>query len=223
MPDDRDLHLEMLAQWRRQNSLLKRVLRGFRLKPPMYGLEWGDPDFMPPLQYIRDRYVLPYVHPDQSAVEIGPGGGRWTRYLLGFEKVFAVDAYAEVLDELSKRFGKHRNLIVIRNDGSSLPGILPDSIDFVFSFGTFVHLDLGLIDSYLKEIRSVVRAGGNVVLQYSDKTKVMARLNDGFSDNDPDRMRAAVCAAGFRIVEEDTSSLWHSSVIRFTPAAKTPA
>ena len=40
-----------------------------------------------------------------TAVEIGPGGGRWTRYLLGFKSIYAVDYHDEVLREFAKTFG----------------------------------------------------------------------------------------------------------------------
>ena len=79
-----------------------------------------------------------------------------------------------------------------------------------------VHLDLNIIEAYLDNIQKILRPGANAVIQYSDKTKVMARLNDGFSDNDPDRMRSAVQRRGYKILEEDITTLWHSSVIRFT-------
>jgi hypothetical protein len=45
----------------------------------------------------------------------------------------------------------------------------------------------------------------------------MAQINSGFSENDPVRMRQMVEAVGYRIVQEDTTSLWHSSVMRFIP------
>ena len=212
-----DLHLGMFAEWRSRNFLAKRLRRLFRLKAPIYGLEWGDPEIVPPLQYIRDQYVLPYIDRNHVAVEIGPGGGRWTRYLLGFGKVIAVDLYSDVLDHLRNNFGSKRNLVFIRNNGSDFPGIEQGTVDFAFSFGTFVHLDVETITSYLQGLRAIMKQSGNIVVQYSDKTKVMAQLNEGFSDNDPVRMRAAVRAAGFRIIEEDTTSLWHSSVMRFTP------
>ena len=54
-----------------------------------------------------------------------------------------------------------------------------------------------------------------MVLQYSDMGKPLARTNPGFSDNDPERMRTMVLAAGYEIREEDTGTLWNSSIIRF--------
>ena len=98
MPDlSSSLHLNMLRRYKLGQSLPLRVLaairREFRSRD-LYGLHWGDPATLEPLKFIRDRYVLPYVKPDRHALEIGPGGGRWTRYLLGFEKLYVVDYHA---------------------------------------------------------------------------------------------------------------------------------
>jgi hypothetical protein len=78
--------------------------------------------------------------------------------------VYAVDYHQELLDELAVNFHAD-NLISIKNSGTDLPEVPPESIDFVFSFGVFVHLDLDLIDVYLQSFKSVLKCGGNVVLQ----------------------------------------------------------
>jgi hypothetical protein len=221
MPDlGSSLHLNMLWRYRLGQSLPLRVLAAIRRElrsRDLYGLHWGDPDTLEPLKFIRDRYVLPYVRPDRRALEIGPGGGRWTRYLLGFEKLTVVDYHAQLLDELRRGFtAKH--MVFVKNNGSDFPGVEEGSIDYLFSFGTFVHLDVDLIHAYLANMRPLLKPGSNVVLQYSDQTKVMAQLNAGFSHNTPERMREMVTRAGYAILEEDLTTLWHSSVVRFTPA-----
>ncbi|HXZ89977.1 MAG TPA: class I SAM-dependent methyltransferase [Candidatus Dormibacteraeota bacterium] len=170
---------------------------------------------MEPLRFVRDRYILPYVNPNHNAIEIGPGGGRWTRYLLGFGKLFVVDYHKELLDELKKTYRK-RNMQFIRNNGTDFPGIQRHSIDYLFSFGTFVHLDTHLIEAYLRNMKPIVKTGTNIVIHYSDKTKIMAQMNNGFSDNTPEKMRQMVLSAGYRILEEDLTTMWHSSIIRFT-------
>lgn len=219
MPDlDTSLHLDMLDRFKKRNRLFLRLLRAVKreiFSKDIYGLQWGNPDFVPPLRFIRDRYVLPYVTPEHNALEIGPGGGRWTRYLLGFGKIYVVDYHSELLRELRKNFDMN-NIIFIKNNGTDFPGVEEGSIDYLFSFGTFVHLDKHLIEAYLKNIKSIVKNGANIVIQYSDKTKIMAQLNKGFSDNRPEEMRQMVLNAGYKILEEDTTTLWHSSVIRFT-------
>jgi SAM-dependent methyltransferase len=218
MPDlNTALHLKMLRRSKRTRNLARRILGALKKEfssRDLYGLEWGDPEVVEPLQFIRDRYLLPYVIPEKCAVEIGPGGGRWTRYMLGFRKLYVVDYYQEMLTELGRNFVAP-NLTFVKNNGTDFPGINDRSVDYLFSFGTFVHLDMQLIAEYLSNMRRILKPDANIVIQYSDKTKVMGQINDNFSDNTPEKMRSLVLAARYKICEEDLTSMWHSSVIRF--------
>jgi len=214
---DTNLHTDMLRKSKKRSagSRLTRATRAFREewgRGEIYGLGWGDPETSPPLQWVRDRWLLPYVRADHTAIEIGPGGGRWTRYMLGFERVYAVDFYPELLAELRRNLSRP-NVVFVQNHGTDFPGVPP--VDFVFSFGTFVHLDPPLIEGYLRSIRGVLKPGGQAVLQYADKTKPMGEVNEGFSDMTPGRMRELVGGAGLEVAEEDTATLWHSALIRF--------
>jgi SAM-dependent methyltransferase len=219
MPDlNTTLHLDMLRRFRGTRSVPYRLYHAIRTElstKPIYGLQWGDPETAEPLAFIKKRWVLPYVRPDHTAVEIGPGGGRWTRYLLGFGKLYVVDFYEKLLDELRRNFDQPK-MVFVHNTGTDFPGIREGQIDFIFSFGTFVHLDAPLIEGYLRNMRAILKEDGIAVIHYSDKTKVMAQENQGFSENTPDRMRAMVSDAGFRVLEEDLTTMWHSSLIRFT-------
>jgi len=212
------LHTDMLDEFKHQNSLPRRLYRSVRREfngNNIYGMAWGDPDTEAPLRFVRSHWVLPYVDRDHKAVEIGPGGGRWTQYLLGFGQLYAVDYYPELLEQLKKNFDKP-NVVFVRNSGTDFPGVPVHGIDFVFSFGTFVHLEPPLIEAYLKNIREILKPGGNVVIHYSDKEKIMARKNPTFVETTPQSMRTMVTEAGFTIVEEDLTTLWHSSLIRLT-------
>jgi phospholipid N-methyltransferase len=212
------LHLDMLRQAKKRRSLPRRIMRAVKrelVSGSIYGLEWGDPETVQPLQFIRNRYVLPYVNAEGNAVEIGPGGGRWTRYMLGFKRLYVVDYYADLLKELRKNFQKS-NMEFIKNNGTDFPGIKERSIDYIFSFGTFVHLEISLIEAYLVNMKAILKAGANVVIHYADKNKIMARLNDGFAENRPEKMRKLVLDAGYTVCEEDLTTMWHSSIIRFT-------
>jgi cyclopropane fatty-acyl-phospholipid synthase-like methyltransferase len=104
----------------------------------------------------------------------------------------------------------------VQNNGSDFPGIEARSIDFLFSFGCFVHLEQDIIAGYLDSIRYILKPGGNAIIHYSDKSKAMAQVNQSFSHNNPELMRSMVTGAGFRVIEEDLTTLWHSSIIRFT-------
>jgi ubiquinone/menaquinone biosynthesis C-methylase UbiE len=167
------------------------------------------------LRKFRDRFLLPYLNPDHTMVEIGPGGGRWTRYMLSSTTLYVVDYHQELLDELAGKF-KAPGLHLIKNNGSDFPGIPDGCADFIFSYAVFVQLDVDIIDSYLLNMRRVLKPSGCAVIQYSDKTKIAAQRDATYSMNNPTIMREMVRKQRYRIVEEDTESLRHSSVIRFT-------
>lgn len=200
------LHLEMLQKSQR-NGQIER--------DGVYGKHWGDPDSEPALRMIRDAYLYPFINADHTALEIGQGGGRWTKYLLSFGSVITVDYCQDLIDEFTRLF-RAPHLRSIRNNGTDFPFVDDASVHFVWSFGTFVHLDPPLIEGYLSSLPRILAPGAQVVLHYSDKRKAAALANPSFSDNDPDRMRSMVESAGFEIVAEDTSSLRHSSILRMT-------
>lgn len=203
---DTPLHLDMLNKGRRKRNLNQQN--------GIYGLEWGDPETIPPLKYVRDHFLTPYISSTVKVAEIGVGGGRWTRYMLSAEHVYAVDYHQELLDELKSNYN-HSNITFIRNNGDDFPNVPDASINLLFSFGTFVHLDLNLIDSYLRNIRRILHPDANVIIQYSDMTKPMAKNNLGFSDNTPETMRNLILSHGYEVYEEDDKTMWHSAIVRF--------
>lgn len=214
----------MFGRFQRDRAWWRRLLQAWRAvrrewaQSGVYGMRWGDPETVPPLGWIRDRFLLPYVHPERVVVEIGPGGGRWTSYLLSCQRLYLVDYVPEVLAEARRRFRRFAHVSFILNHGDDFPGIPDASVDFVFSFGTFVHLELPTIAAYVRNMAGILAPQGQVVFQYADQTKVMARNNPGFAQTTPEQIRDAVTAAGFEVLEEDLTTLWHSSVIRFRPA-----
>lgn len=199
---------------------------------PFYGLRWGDPEasrlrywFLrltqkrPPPGYLRaalDKYLRPYVKPDSTVVEIGSGGGRWTKYLLEARKIFAVDVSSEFFPILEERFPDAKDKFVFyQTSGTELDAIDSETIDFVCSFGVFVHIDPEDIDAYLGEIKRVLKPGAFATIHYADKTKKRARRNSSFSDMTPARMESLLSEHGMRLVKHDTKRLNHSSIAVF--------
>jgi phospholipid N-methyltransferase len=198
------LHVQMLRRAREKREFGQDEL---------YGVQWGRPDVDPALRSIRDEYLYPYIDPDHVALEIGPGGGRWTKYLLSFGRVLVVDHYQDLLDELTRSF-KAPHLMMIRNNGTDFPEVTDGSVNFIWSYGVFVHLGQAAIADYLESVPRILAPDANVVLHYADKTKIKAQKNRGFSDNDPEAMRKLVEAAGFEVAQENTDLLEHSAIMR---------
>jgi SAM-dependent methyltransferase len=202
-----------------------------------YGDQWGDPSVsgvryvLRKLRYgkripgnlskVVERYVRPYVGPDTVALEIGAGGGRWTRYLLEAREIVVVELNDEFFPYLEQRFPDAADkLRFYRTSGYELHGVDSDSVDFVFSFGTFVHIDPEGIDEYLGEIRRAMRPGAVATIQYADRTKRFFRELDtpgygGFSNMDARKMETLLSRHRFQLVEHDRSLLNHSNVAVF--------
>lgn len=218
MPElETTLHLDMFRKSLRKRRLTTRIKKAVKVlfaKNDLYGIEWGDPETAPPLRYVKEHFLTPYLSPDTTVVEIGPGGGRWTRYMLKAKHIYAVDYHQELLNELASDFDRP-NITFIKNNGDDFPDIKEGSIDFIFSFGAFVHLDIDIIDRYLQNMKPLLNRKSNVVIHYSDKTKPLGAKNEGFSENDPDKMRALVLSHGYSIYEEDVKTMWHSAIVRF--------
>lgn len=210
MPDlSTTLHTDMLKRSKELNLAKDSQAQ-------IYGDHWGDPQTAPHLRWIRDNYIVPFVSPDKTICEIGPGGGRWTRYLLGCKKLYAVDYHQELLDELGRTI-KSPVLEPIKNNGADFPGIADQSCDYIFSFGVFVHLDFDIIDRYIENIKRIAKPKADIVIQYADFRKERAREIGGFAENYPDQMRACLHKHGYQILEEANELLNHSALAHFTP------
>lgn len=179
----------------------------------MWGYQWGDPEQLPTLSAVIARYISPYVLPEMVVMEIGPGGGRWTQFLTRARELVLVDLNPEFFGYLRDRFSQTGcELRFYSTRDSELDGVASDSIDFVFSFDVFVHIDPPDIASYLAHISRVLKPGGRAVIQYADKTKKAALENDSFSDMDAGKMEG-YARRHFRLEVHDTTLVSHSNII----------
>ena len=127
-------------------------------------------------QSVVKRFLDPYLGPDVDVLEIAPGYGRWTEFMVGHSRsLVLVDLVANSIDVCRERFGSHPEVSFIANDGRSLP-VAGESVDLIWSFGSFVHIDPKDIDSYLAEIRRVLRPGGRYVIHHSGWPEWSRRL-----------------------------------------------
>jgi len=196
----------------------------------LYGNQWGDPKHGT-LRYVYERYlrrrkvpgdlskvvkryILPFVRPGMTVMEIGAGGGRWTQFLLPASEIIIVETTPEFFPYLEQRFGRRFELY--QTLGSEMRGIAAARVDYAFSFGTFVHTAPEVLQGYLAELARVLRPGGIAVLQYADKTKAAARLpgpqDSGFADLNPRRFEDMSTRHGFVIRSHDTRLLNHSNI-----------
>jgi len=165
------------------------------------------------LAKVKNKYIRPNIGEDKVVLEIGSGGGRWTKYLLGAKELVIVDLNSIFFPYLKKRFPETVDKMrFYQTSGYELKGIDSNSIDFVFTFGTFVHIEPEGIFIYLGEIKRVLKPGAVAVVQYSDKTKKRAQELKGFSDMNVEKMEKYVQAQGLILKEHNIRLLGQSNI-----------
>lgn len=140
---------------------------------PKRGHEWSVAWGRTSVEWIG--MLLPRLFgllPVRNLVEIAPGYGRWTKYLLEHcDRLDAFDLNVNCVEFCNKTFAEQvaaQRCSFTANDGLSLPGIADGSTDMVFSFDSLVHVEQDVIDAYLGEIERVLKPGGYAFLHHSN-------------------------------------------------------
>ena len=121
--------------------------------------------------YTRLRHLLPAG----TLLEIAPGYGRFTRFLKDHcERLIGVDLTERCVEACRRRFAGDSRLEFHVNDGTSLPMIEDRSIDLAFSFDSLVHVELDVIEAYLRELARTLRPDGVAVLHHSNMAQIRA-------------------------------------------------
>lgn len=108
--------------------------------------------------------ILPRVQafmPTGTILEIAPGYGRWTQYLVGYcHRLIAIDLAEKCVDACRKRFGDLDHVTFHVNDGRSLDMVEEASVDFAFSFDSLVHAESAVIEAYLQQLSRKLTPNG---------------------------------------------------------------
>ena len=130
---------------------------------------WGGTD------YEWWGTIFPRVQeflPAASALEIAPGYGRWTRYLVHLcDRLIGIDLASNCIEACRERFAAHRHATFHLNDGISLEAVPDGSIDFAFSFDSLVHADQDVVECYVHELAKKLKSDGVAFMHHSNMGK----------------------------------------------------
>jgi SAM-dependent methyltransferase len=145
--------------------------------------------------------LLPRIHthvPTGTILEIGPGYGRWTQYLLSLcERLVAVDLAERCVEHCRARFADADHLECHRNDGRSLDMVEDGSVDFAFSFDSLVHAEADVIDDYLAQLARKLAPDGVGFFHHSNIGRY-PRLT-ALTHRTPERVRRPLVERGVLI------------------------
>lgn len=134
-----------------------------------------------------------------DVLEIGCGGGRWTEHLVARAgRLTGVDIAESCVRLCEGRFGGGERARFFQTDGRSLVGVADASIDRVWSFDVFVHIDADDAAGYIGELRRVLRGGGIAVIHHGKDPS----LGGWRSNLTQERFTALAREGGFEILEQ---------------------
>jgi ubiquinone/menaquinone biosynthesis C-methylase UbiE len=151
--------------------------------------------------------ITPNVTGDTRVLEIAPGHGRWTEFLVAAAAhVTAVDLSEKCLDFCRERFADRANIDYYLTSGTALPPGIDGTVDFVWSYDAFVHMAPEVIRAYLGEIQRVLKPGGSAILHHAHVENIETHeqdKNEGWrSAMDAPRMRRMAEEAGLKVTEQ---------------------
>jgi ubiquinone/menaquinone biosynthesis C-methylase UbiE len=198
--------------------------RNYHADPGQFlGDEWNDPVSRgmdaPPGEFLKriDQEVIsPFFGTLNVILEIGSGGGRFTEILLPrCNRLIASEVSASMIKLLKQRFSNNPKIEYLLLDGYGLKPTTDNSIDAVFSYSVFVHIQYWDIYNYLTEVRRVLIPGGKAIIQHANTfselgwpqflkdVSVSVNRHKGwgtFTPMTPEMMAELVQRAGLRVV-----------------------
>lgn len=140
------------------------------MDPNEYGIQilgWEAPTT------ILEQTISPYIQEHSIVCEIGSGTGRYSGQLpskIPAGELHLIDSSPQIIGFLQEYFKKNQNVHVHHNDGYVLPFSQNNWLDLIFSYGTFVALELSNFYQYSQEFFRCLKPGGICALEYIDIT-----------------------------------------------------
>ncbi len=135
------------------------------------GEEWSESWGGSEAQWFGTLY--PRLHrflPAGNLLEIAPGYGRWTHYLLRYIQgsYLGIDLSEACITSCKERFSGLDNTSFAVNDGLSLGAAEDGDFDMVFSFDSLVHANLDVHQTYIPQIIRKLRPNGIAFIHHSN-------------------------------------------------------
>jgi SAM-dependent methyltransferase len=107
--------------------------------------------------------------PTDALLEIAPGRGRLTQYLLPQCKSYlGIDLAPTCIEACRQRFGAEAHARFATTTGTELSAADDASIEFAFSWDSLVHADAAVMTAYVAELARCLQPGGTAFLHHSN-------------------------------------------------------
>ena len=136
----------------------------------MRGEEWSEAWGTSEAQWFGS--IFPRIHrfiPAPSILEIAPGFGRWTKFLLPTcQNYLGVDLSDECIEACKETFEYYDHAAFYKNDGRSLSFAPDNKYDLIFSFDSLVHVEMDILDMYISQSLQKLTENGVAFIHHSN-------------------------------------------------------
>ena len=116
---------------------------------------------------LINEMMLKYIKKDSIILEIGPGAGRWSEILQNVAShLILADISQRCLELCKERFKnyKHIQYNLVERGLDFIPN---DSIDYIWSYDVFVHINPTDIEMYITDFQRTLKPGGHAIIHHS--------------------------------------------------------
>ena len=176
---------------------------------PLDGDEWTDQAAFCGMAYpvwkqdIVDAFIVPNVDANSTVLEVAMGHGRWTPFLAQrARRYIGVDFSPSCVLFCRERFRDLANVDFRLTDGRTISLIASGSVQFIWSFDSFVHIEPDITDSYVAEFARVLCPGGRCSIHHPGTPTGEQRLHGGRSKLSARLFARVANARGLRVISQ---------------------
>lgn len=176
---------------------------------PQDGDEWTDQAAYCRMEYavwkqdIVDALILPHTAVHSTVLEVAMGHGRWTPFLAqNVRRYIGVDFSPSCVNYCREHFGKFANVTFYNTNGRTLSVLPKASVQFIWSFDSFVHIEPDITELYMAEFARVLSSGGRCSIHHPGTPCAAQRAKGGRSQLTAVRFARIASAHGFRMVSQ---------------------
>ena len=177
------------------------------------GEEWSNADHPGWKNGVVEQVLKPNVPKGSRILEIGPGSGRWTQHLLEqASHLILVDLTPKCIEMCKDRFAEYDHIEYHVNNGRDLNIIESSSVDRIWSYDVFVHIQQADTEGYIQEFSRILAPGGRAIIHHGR----FGKRDIGFrSDLTSEAMRAMCEDYGLKVIEQFEK--WGGGYFRLWP------
>lgn len=129
----------------------------------------------PEVKTLVKSQIAIKTNPRFPCLEIGPGDGQWTEYLVAADPLYLLDVHQEFLTSTISKFEpayqpRIRPYVLVESETKDhLLEKLPQSqFGFVFAWDVFTFFPPDFFEKYLKSVFEILKPGGTLLLNYNN-------------------------------------------------------